>query len=276
MTKIREITTMNQWRAPAVALALFFSAVSAWAENAIQSINSSQQGAADVVRIELSEALGAVPAGFAVQTPPRIAIDLPGVSNALGRSSVDVNQGNLRSVNVAQAGDRTRLVLNLKQPGNYSAALDGKALVLTLQTSGNVAAASAAAPTPAAPVAAQPAAAPVRFADSLNDAPQVLRAVDFRRGQDGAGRVVVDLPSNQVGVDIRQQGQNLVVEFLKSSLPESLRRRLDVTDFGTRLSRAVTRYAWWSSRPASGSTVPTRLTTSSCSRCGRRRSIRTS
>ncbi|MEZ0236806.1 type IV pilus secretin PilQ [Methylibium sp.] len=233
MTKIREITTMNQWRAPAVALALFFSAVSAWAENAIQSINSSQQGAADVVRIELSEALGAVPAGFAVQTPPRIAIDLPGVSNALGRSSVDVNQGNLRSVNVAQAGDRTRLVLNLKQPGNYSAALDGKALVLTLQTSGNVAAASAAAPTPAAPVAAQPAAAPVRFADSLNDAPQVLRAVDFRRGQDGAGRVVVDLPSNQVGVDIRQQGQNLVVEFLKSSLPESLRRRLDVTDFGT-------------------------------------------
>eukprot|EP01136_Pigoraptor_vietnamica_P009580 Opistho-1_new@46268 len=83
MTKIREITTMNQWRAPAVALALFFSAVSAWAENAIQSINSSQQGAADVVRIELSEALGAVPAGFAVQTPPRIAIDLPGVSNAL-------------------------------------------------------------------------------------------------------------------------------------------------------------------------------------------------
>lgn len=151
MTKIREITTMNQWRAPAIALALFFSAVSAWAENAIQAINSSQQGAADVVRIELSEALGAVPAGFAVQTPPRIAIDLPGVSNALGRSSVDVNQGNLRSVNVAQAGDRTRLVLNLKQPGNYSATLDGKTLVLTLQTSGNV----AAAPTAAAPVAAQ-------------------------------------------------------------------------------------------------------------------------
>jgi type IV pilus assembly protein PilQ len=59
------------------------------------------------------------------------------------------------------------------------------------------------------------------------------RDVDFRRGPDGAGRVVVNLPSTQVGVDIRQQGQNLVVEFLRSSLPDNLRRRLDVTDFGT-------------------------------------------
>lgn len=228
MKNIREITTMNQWRAPSVALALFFTAFTAWAQNAIQSINSSQQGGVDVVRVELSQALGAVPAGFAVQTPPRIAIDLPGVGSALGRSSVDINQGNLRSVNVAQAGERTRLVLNLKQPGNYTAALDGKTLVLTLQTAGGPAVA-AAAPAPGATAAP----APVRFADSLNQTPQVLGGIDFRRGQDGAGRVVVNLPSNQVGVDIRQQGQNLVVEFLKTSIPENMRRRLDVTDFGT-------------------------------------------
>ena len=229
MKNLREITTMNQWRAPAVALALCFNALTAWAENAIQSINSSQQGGADIVRIELSQPLAAVPTGFAVQTPPRIAVDLPGVSNALGRNSVELNQGNLRSVNVAQAGDRTRLVLNLKQPGNYSAKLDGKALILTVQSAEGaalLAGAPAAAPSAAAP-------APVRFADSLNQAPQVLGNIDFRRGQDGAGRVVVDLPSNQVGVDIKQQGQNLVVEFLKTNLPESLRRRLDVTDFGT-------------------------------------------
>ncbi|HEU4458946.1 MAG TPA: type IV pilus secretin PilQ [Methylibium sp.] len=227
---------MNQWRAPAVALSMCLAAASAWAQNAIQSINSQQQGAADVVRIEMSDALSAVPAGFAVQTPPRIAIDLPGVSNAMGRSNLEMNQGNLRSISVAQAGDRTRLVLNLKTPGNYTASLDGKALVLTLQTSANVAAAPVATPA-ATPSAATPSGVsstpPQRFADSLNQAPQVLRNVDFRRGQDGAGRVVVDLPSNQVGVDIRQQGQSLVVEFLKTNLPESLRRRLDVTDFGT-------------------------------------------
>ena len=75
---------------------------------------ASQQAGTEVVRIELSEPLTAVPAGFSIQTPPRIAIDLPGVSNALGKNSVEINQGNLRSVNVAQAGERTRLVLNLQ------------------------------------------------------------------------------------------------------------------------------------------------------------------
>ena len=88
--------------------------LAAWAQNTIQSITSSQQAGTEVVRVELSEPLAAVPNGFSVQAPPRIAIDLPGVSNGLGRSSIDINQGNLRSANVAQAGDRTRLVLNLK------------------------------------------------------------------------------------------------------------------------------------------------------------------
>jgi len=223
--------TMNHWRAAGVSLTLFLSVASAWAQNAIQSINAAQQGSTDVVRIELSEALSAVPSGFVVQTPPRVAIDLPGVGSALDRNSLEFNQGNLRSVSVAQGGDRTRLVLNLKQPGTYAASVEGKTLVLTLQSAGG---APAVAASPSSAGGAQaPAAAPVRFAESLNTAPQVLRAIDFRRGQDGAGRIVVDLPSNQVGVDIKQQGQSLVVEFLKTSLPESLRRRLDVTDFGT-------------------------------------------
>ena len=76
----------------------------AQAQPTIQSITSSQQAGAEVVRIELSEALKAVPGGFAVQAPPRVAIDLPGVTNAMGRSSVDINQGNLRSVSVARPG----------------------------------------------------------------------------------------------------------------------------------------------------------------------------
>ncbi len=227
MTTDRGTMIMKHWRAGVAAFALFAAAVPAWAQAVIQAINAAQQGSADVVRVELSEALSGVPKGFAVQTPPRIAIDLPGVGNALGRNSVEINQGNLRSVSVAQGGDRTRLVLSLKQPGNYEARLDGKTLILTLQTT-----ATAVAPA-AAPVAQAPATAPVRFADSLNTVPQVLRGIDFRRGPDGAGRVVVDLPSNQVGVDIKQQGQSLVVEFLKTNLPENLRRRLDVTDFGT-------------------------------------------
>ncbi|QTN25996.1 type IV pilus secretin PilQ [Rhizobacter sp. AJA081-3] len=220
---------MSMWRVRALALVLGIGApLAGWAQNAIQSINSTQQGTAEVVRIELSEPLAAVPAGFTIQTPPRIAIDLPGVTNALGRSSVEVNQGNLRSVNVAQAGERTRLVLNLKQASSYKAQLQGKTLLLVLEPTGTSAVAQAASPEP------------VRFAESLNKDQLALKDVDFRRGNDGAGRVVVELANNQVGVDIRQQGQSLIVEFLRSTLPENLRRRLDVTDFGTPVQSITT------------------------------------
>jgi type IV pilus assembly protein PilQ len=193
----------------------------AWAQNSIKSINSVQQAGSEVVRIELAQPLTELPRGFTVQTPPRIAIDLPGVSNDLGRSLVEINQGNLRSVNVAQAGERTRLVLNLRQASGYRAQLQDNALVLILE--------SASSPV----VASNSPSEPVHFAQALNASPQAIKDVDFRRGQDGTGRVIVNLPSNQVGVDIQQQGQALVVEFLRSTLPEALRRRLDVTDFGT-------------------------------------------
>lgn len=221
MKNIQEIQIMGKLRAGLSALALFFGAsVAAHAQNAIQSINSAQQAGSEVVRIELSEPLAAVPSGFTVQTPPRIALDLPNVGNAMGRSNIEINQGNLRSVNVAQAGDRTRLVLNLKQAANYRAQLQGKVLLVVMDST-----ASAAAPGASSE--------PVHFAENQNQSQVSLRGVDFRRGPDGAGRVVVDLPNSQVGVDIRQQGQSLVVEFLRSSLPENLRKRLDVTDFGT-------------------------------------------
>jgi type IV pilus assembly protein PilQ len=223
---------MQKWRAGLAAVVLGCSLpLVSWAQNAIQAITSSQQAGTEVVRIELKEALKSVPVGFSIQMPPRIAIDLPGVGNELGRSAIDINQGNLRSVNVAQAGERTRLVLNLKQASSYRAQIEGKALVVVLDGGG---AAMAQAPAAAAPAAATPApAAPTQFAPALNAEPLALRDIDFRRGTDGSGRVIVTLPSTQVGVDIRQQGQSLVVEFQRSTLPEALRRRLDVTDFGT-------------------------------------------
>ncbi len=115
MNQKQENRNMVKWRAGLAALALaVFTPMAAWAQNAIQSITATQQAGAEVVRIELKEPLAAVPNGFAVQTPPRIAIDLPGIGNALGKSSIEINQGNLRSASVAQAGERTRLVLNLR------------------------------------------------------------------------------------------------------------------------------------------------------------------
>ncbi len=184
----------------------------------IESVTGSLQSGAEVVKIDLSQPLTAVPNGFSIKSPAKIALDIPGVGNAMGRSTIEVNQGNLRSVNLIPAGDRTRVVLNLKQATNYKAELQGKSLLLTLDP---VAASTA----PAAPVPT--------FAESKSRETLPIKDLDFRRGVSGSGRVVVALPNSQVGVDIRQSGQTLVVEFMKSSLPEGLRRKLDVTDFGT-------------------------------------------
>jgi type IV pilus assembly protein PilQ len=103
--------------------------------------------------------------------------------------------------------------------------VDGKTLLVVLDRAQPVTAATA---------------PPVTFSENRNRDVAALRDIDFRRGVGNAGRVVVDLANNQVGVDIRQQGQSLVVEFLKTSLPEGLRRRLDVSDFGTPVQSVTT------------------------------------
>lgn len=209
----------------ALSLLAVMLPASAQAQNSIQSVTGSVQGGSEIIRIELAEPLAAVPTGFSIQAPARIALDFPGVSNAMGRSALDINLGNLRSANVVQAGERTRVVLNLKAPSTYKAEIQGKSLVITLDS-------SAAAASMPAPVQV--------FAESRNRDVLPLKDIDFRRGTDSAGRIVVGLTNNEVGVDIRQQGQTLVVEFLKTALPEGLRRRLDVADFGTPVQTVTT------------------------------------
>ena len=218
-----------QWlRVVGVSLLTLGAAAAAHAQNAIESVTSSMQSGAEVIRVDLTQPLAAVPTGFAIQAPARIALDFPGVTNAIGRSTIDVNQGNLRSVNVVQAGERTRLVLNLKQATAYKAEIQGKSLLVSLE------------PVPGAALVSS---TPQAFAENRNRDTLPLRDVDFRLGSDNTGRVVVDLANNQVGVDIRQQGRSLVVEFTKSTLPEGLRRRLDVSDFGTPVQTVTTQQA---------------------------------
>jgi type IV pilus assembly protein PilQ len=232
-----KIASTDRWSVRLATLALLAAApVISFAQNAIQSVTNGLQGGSEVIRLEFSEPLTAVPKGFALQSPARVALDLPGVRNATGQTVQEINQGNLRSLALAQGSDRTRLVLNLKQSTRYRAEIDGKTLIVTLDPVSVGGSAAAAAPL----VAGVDKVDTVRFADPQNASPERLRDIDFRRGKDGAGRVVVDLPSNQVGVDIRQQGQNLIVEFLRSSASEGLRRRLDVTDFGTPVQAVTT------------------------------------
>lgn len=224
------VAIMKIFQQTVIALAAAVGSTWVFADGAIQAVTGDVQGGAEVVRILLSEPLLAVPTGFAIQSPARIALDFPATSNAIGRSLVDLNQGNLKSVNVVQAGDRSRVVLNLKQATTYRAEIQGNTLVVSL------------APVAAAGATSAPAAPPLAtvFAESSTSDILPLRDVDFRRGTDGSGRVVVDLPNNQMGVDLREQGKGLVVEFLRASLSEGLRRRLDVSDFGTPVQRITT------------------------------------
>ena len=215
------------WRQCAV---LGISAVCSLAfaqENAIESISANQQGANVIVKIALKNTVEKAPIGFSITNPARIALDFAGTGNAIGKSSQDISMGDVRNVNVVQAGERSRLVFNLTRPLNYATAVEGNTVVVTIDGSGGVA-------TPVnasgVPVAAKAAAT----------GRQMLRDIDFRRGVSGEGRIVVDLPSNQVAVDVRQQGQTIVADFAKTGLPEVLRRRLDVGDFGTPVKTVTT------------------------------------
>jgi type IV pilus assembly protein PilQ len=212
------------WRRILGVLACAGAMLPVHAQTAIEAVTGSIQGGVEMVRIDFSEPLTAIPNGFSIKSPARVALDIPGATNAMSRSAVEINQGNMRSVNVVQAGERTRLVFNLKAAAGYSAQIQGKSLLVTFDPVAQAATSSG----------------QTAFAESRNRESQPIKDLDFRRGTDSAGRIVVDLPSNQVGVDIRQQGQNLVVEFLNSTLPEGLRRRLDVSDFGTPVQLVTT------------------------------------
>ncbi|HSN38686.1 MAG TPA: type IV pilus secretin PilQ [Burkholderiales bacterium] len=208
-----------------VALALFFTlaggTASAQSANNIEAINvSSQQGGKIVVKVTLTNPPANPPAGFTINNPPRIAFDFPDTGNALGRSVQEIGEGDLRKINVVQAGNRTRMVLELANNATYDTRIDGKTLLITLQG--------------VATAAATTTGITQHFAEAHpGDQKHSLRDIDFRRGSDGEGRIVVDLSDNAVGIDVRQQGRQIVVDFINAALPKNLERRLDVMDFGT-------------------------------------------
>jgi len=193
------------------------------APNSINALNVTSQGGRTLLRLTLKEPLKTPPASFTVANPARIAFDFPNTINALARASQDINEGELRSVTLVQVGERTRVVLNLRSMVTYEAQSEGSMLTIALATIPSAAARGGDDRT-------------TRFAEGTTDVKHSLRDVDFRRGKAGEGRVVVELSDTNTGIDIRQQGQTLVVDFLKTTLPDNLRKRFDVTDFATPVS----------------------------------------
>jgi type IV pilus assembly protein PilQ len=188
-------------------------------QNSISSLTTVNPGnGTTVIKVELAQPLTNLPAGFTINTPPRIAFDFANTANGLGKSVQDIGEGDLRSANIVQAGSRTRLVVNLNRMLTYDTKIDGNSFLITLHSkSTDIGAASTA-----------------RFAEAKQGAQQhELRDIDFHRGKNGEGRIQVDLSDPGVGIDIRQQGTVLIVDFLKTDLPRNLQRKLNVGDFAT-------------------------------------------
>ncbi|MEW5967970.1 MAG: type IV pilus secretin PilQ [Pseudomonadota bacterium] len=197
--------------------------------NSIQNVETTTlPGGKVMVRVNLKQALTDTPAGFTVANPPRIALDLPDTGNAIGRNTVQANLGPLTSVNVVQAGTRTRLVLNLNKSVEYDTKVEGNALLIALGEVG-----AGVAPVNVSPQFAEPGPTQARHA---------IRDVDFRRGDRGEARIVAALSDPQVGINIRQQAVGIVVDFIGTDLPKALQRRMDVSDFGTTV-QAIETYA---------------------------------
>jgi type IV pilus assembly protein PilQ len=204
-------------------------------ENAIETVTAIGQGSSVIIKITLQKAVDALPTSFTIVNPARIVLDFDSTANATGKSAFDLRLGDLRSMNLVQAGSRTRLVLNLNRLLSHATAIDGNTIIVTVDGPAAGAGSGAAVSTVSAVGASGAVLAPPAASSRLS-----LRDIDFRRGANGEGRVVVGLPNNQVAVDVRQQGGSVIVDFIKVRLPELLRRRLDVSDFGTPVSTVTT------------------------------------
>jgi type IV pilus assembly protein PilQ len=187
-------------------------------QNSIENFEVTQSGGQVLVRVSMKGPIASAPGSFTIANPARIAFDFADTTNGLGRNSQDIGEAVLRSMNLVQVGDRTRLVLNLRNMVPYESKIEGNSFLVTLAATGPARAG-------AAPAAS--------FAEGRPDLQHSLQDVNFRRGRGGEGRIVVELSDTSTGVDIRQQGQTVIVDFLRTSVPEVLRKRYDVVDFAT-------------------------------------------
>jgi type IV pilus assembly protein PilQ len=190
------------------------------AGNVIQSIDVSTQAGTVTVKLGFKDAPTNPPAAFTVNNPPRVAFDFPSTANGLGKNSQDVNQGDLRTIRLGQSGGRTRVVFNLAKMVKYDTKIDGNTVIITLEGG------AAAATTDSSTAFAEP---------KANGEGHAVRDVDFRRGRNGEAQIIVDLSDATTGIDLRQQGKSVLVDFIQTALPPALERRYDVTDFGTQV-----------------------------------------
>ena len=171
------------------------------------------------ITVQMSKA-PPTPAAFTTNNPARIALDFPNTGVAMDKSSLRVGEGVVASVNAVEADNKTRLVVNLVRSAAYTSVIEGNSYTLTIDN-------------PASTIAGTQAPKTTRFATAPRPGKHNLKNIDFRRGPQGDGKVIIKLSDTGVGIDIREQAGEIIVDFHDTQITSELQRRLDVVDFAT-------------------------------------------
>ncbi len=208
---------------PLFSLLMPFSVL---AQGKINRVSTMVRDGVELLKIETDGGKLVIPDAFSIQSPARIVLDFPGYKNGAGNNKINIDQGNIKSVNILETDTKSRVVLNLKESTTYRTELIGNDLIVAIEP---------------ALIKAAVNAKNQKFSEDGNAYAQPLGNLDFRRGADGAGRLIIALPNNKVGVNIAKQSDGLSLELQHISLPENLRQRLDVADFGTPVKTIASR-----------------------------------
>lgn len=205
---------------PALMLAATFASGAASAENVLEKIGyNTLPGGKVEVTLQLSSPPND-PQIFTTDTPPRIALDLADTRSALSQRNVEINTGSTTSVSAVEAAGRTRVVVDLVRPSSYESKIDGRNLILTI---GNGVTGSS---TATAMVSNDPNKAVAARGVEVSN-------IDFRRGKNGEGRIVVTFSGEGATTDVKRDGDNITLDLYNAQLPSNLAQRMDVLDFAT-------------------------------------------
>ena len=190
------------------------------AENKIEKIDFvAQPSGLLAIKIKTTFPMPNVPAGFTLNNPPRLALDFLEMKNGLMKNTVNVEQAPLKTIQIAEAKERTRLLLNLSKPVGFTTSIQGDELTILLQSGDTV--------------SDEPSRIS-RFAEAKagNQAHQI-KNIDFMRGKNGEGRIEISLSDASTGIDLKQTGKTVSLDFINTNIAEKLLRRLNVINFNT-------------------------------------------
>lgn len=216
----------NQSKMPVwISLAAGLALLAAWPGYAANVLNrvavAEGPNESQIIKIIMKDPVETMPVSFTTSNPHRLVVDFADTTNSIGRVVESLNSATIKNYQVVQAGDRTRVVFNLNVPASHELRKDRNMILVVLQGATRKA------------DAGMPASAPAKFAAASSQREYGIRDVDFRRGKNNEGRITISLNDPGVGIDIQQKGRAIQVDFLNTSLPAALQRRLDVADFAT-------------------------------------------